>query len=117
MNGERGREFGFAPADEAPIPYLRRIADYYMRLGYGVPYEWAHYSDVPFRPLRKPLQESSVAIVTTAAPYQPGKGDQGPGAPYNAAAKFYTVYSGDTSVDHDLRIAHVAIDRQHTTAE
>ena len=28
-------------------------------------------------------------MVTTAAPYQTGKGDQGPGAPYNAAAKFY----------------------------
>ena len=56
-------------------------------------------------------------IITTAAPYQPGKGDQGPGAPYNAAAKFYTVYSGDTAKDHDLRISHVAIDRKHTTAE
>jgi hypothetical protein len=58
-----------------------------------------------------------VALITTAAPYQPGKGDQGPGAPYNAAAKFYTVYSGDTALDHDLRISHIAIDRAHTTAE
>ena len=41
----------------------------------------------------------------------------GPGAPYNAKAKFYAVYSGDTRIDHDLRISHVAIDRQHTTAE
>ena len=63
------------------------------------------------------MSESRVAIVTTAAPYQPGKGDQGPGAPYNAAAKFYEVYSGDTADDHDLRISHVAIDRAHTTAE
>jgi glycine/betaine/sarcosine/D-proline reductase family selenoprotein B len=55
--------------------------------------------------------------VTTAAPYQPDKGDQGPGAPYNAAAKFYQVYSGDTGRDHDLRISHVGIDRKHTTAE
>ena len=58
-----------------------------------------------------------IALITTAAPYQPDKGDQGPGAPYNAAAKFYAVYSGDTGADHDLRISHVAIDRQHTTAE
>jgi hypothetical protein len=55
--------------------------------------------------------------VTTAAPYQPDKGEQGSGAPYNAAAKFYRVYSGDTAADHDLRISHVAIDRRHTTAE
>jgi hypothetical protein len=58
-----------------------------------------------------------VALITTAAPYQPGKGDQGAGAPYNAGAKFFSVYSGDTSVDHDLRIAHVAIDRKHTSME
>jgi hypothetical protein len=67
--------------------------------------------------LGKPLSESRVAIVTTAAPYQPGKGDQGPGAPYNGAAKFFAVYSGDTAKAHDLRISHVAIDRKHTTAE
>jgi D-proline reductase (dithiol) PrdB len=42
---------------------------------------------------------------------------QGPGAPYNAAAKFYTVYSGETAGDPDLRISHVAIDRRHTTGE
>ena len=35
----------------------------------------------------------------------------------SAAAKFYKVYSGDTSVDHDLRISHIGYDRIHTTAE
>jgi D-proline reductase (dithiol) PrdB len=63
------------------------------------------------------LAECVVALITTAATYQPGKGDQGPRAPYNASAKFYTVYSGDTALDHDLRISHIAIDRKHTTAE
>jgi D-proline reductase (dithiol) PrdB len=67
--------------------------------------------------LGKPLSRSRVTIVTTAAPYHPDKGDQGPGAPYNAAAKFYAVYSGNTQEDHDLRISHIAIDRKHTTAE
>ena len=57
------------------------------------------------------------ALITTAAPYQPDEGEQGPGAPYNAAAKFYAVYSGDSAVDHDLRISHLATDRTHTTAE
>ena len=117
MASERGSKFGFAVEHDVPVPYLRRIHDYYAALGYGAPYEWAHYADVPFQPLKKPLSNSRVTIITTAAPYQPGRGDQGPGAAYNAAAKFYAVYSGDTGKNHDLRISHVAIDRKHTTAE
>ena len=112
---ERG--FGFAAEHDAPIPYLQRVRDYYQALGYGAPYRWAHYATVPFQPLLRPLADCRVALITTAAPYQPGKGDQGPGAAYNAAAKFYSVSSGDTAVDHDLRISHVAYDRAHTTAE
>lgn len=108
--------FGSAAADDVPISYLQRIRDYYAGLGYGAPYEWAHFADVPFQPLPKPLGQCRVALITTAAPYQPDKGEQGPGAPYNAAAKFYNVYSGATTRDHDLRISHVAIDRAHTTA-
>src|ERR1700682_937310 len=108
---------GFAPEHDAPIPYMKRIRDYYLALGYGEPYRWAHYAEAPVQPLERPLAECRVALITTAAPYQPGKGDQGPGAPYNAAAKFYTVYSGDTEKDHDLRISHIAIDRKHTYAE
>jgi hypothetical protein len=102
---------------DVPIAYIERTRSWYLALGYGNPYVWAHYDDVPFQPLKKPLARSRVALVTTAAPYQPDKGPQGPGAPYNAAAKFYSVYSGDTSVDHDLRIAHVAIDRKHASME
>jgi hypothetical protein len=116
MSGEN-QHHGFAAPHDAPIPYLRRIRDYYQALGYGAPYEWAHYREVPFHRLRKPLSQCRIGLVTTAAPFQPGKGDQRPGAPYNAAAKFFTVYAGDTHRDHDLRISHVAIDRQHTTAE
>jgi len=114
---ERPENFGFAPAHDEPIPYRQRLRDYYAALGYGAPYDWAHYAEVPFHRLHKPLGDCRLTLVTTAAPYQPDKGDQGPGAPYNAKAKFYTVYSGDTAQDHDLRISHIAIDRKHTTAE
>jgi D-proline reductase (dithiol) PrdB len=110
-------DFGFASPVDVPIPYMERTRTYYQALGYGAPYEWAHYAEVPFHRPEKPLADMRVAIITTAAPYQPGKGDQGPRAPYNAAAKFYTVYSGDSAADHDLRISHIAIDRAHTTAE
>jgi len=109
------RADAFEPPHDAPIAYLQRTRSYYQALGYGAPYEWAQQAEVPFHALAKPPRAARVGLVTTAAPYQPGKGDQGPGAPYNAAAKFYRVYSGDTASDPDLRISHVAIDRAHTT--
>jgi len=109
--------YALAHESDAPIAYMQRTRDWYLALGYGNPYVWAHFGDAPFQPLKKPLSRSCLALITTAAPYQPGKGDQGPGAALNAAAKFYDVYSGDTSLDHDMRIAHVGIDRKHTNME
>ena len=67
MKSERATRFGFASPEDVPIPYLARIREYYQALGYGAPYEWAHYIEVPFQPLRKPLAESCVTIITTAA--------------------------------------------------
>ena len=80
----------FAPDFDAPLEYMRRTRDYYLALGYDNPYRWAHYTDAPFTPLKKPLKDSTLVLITTAAPYQPDKGDQGPGAAYNAGAKFYS---------------------------
>ncbi len=116
MSAELDAALGFAPDHDAPIPYMRRTRDYYQALGYA-PYRWAHFDEVPFQPLAKPLAQSRVALVTTAAPHDPAKGDQGPGAAYNSAAKFYAVYSGDSAADHDLRISHIAYDRTHSRAE
>ena len=98
------------------MPYMERIRNYYQILGYGAPYEWAQHDDVPFASPQKPLSEMRIGIVTTAAPFQPGKGDQGPGAPYNGAPKFFQVYADAIDPFPDLRIAHIAIDRAHTTA-
>ncbi len=106
----------FAPDHNSPIAYMRRTRNYYSAIGYTTPYRWAHYVAAPFTPLPKSLPQCKVALITTAAPFQPDKGDQGPGAPYNGSAKFYSVYSGDTAHDHDLRISHIAYDRIHTTA-
>lgn len=116
MSAPADEQFGFAPDQDCPIPYMQRTRDYYAAIGYTTPYRWAHYVDAPFQPLKKPLAQSRVTIVTTAAPYDPAKGDQGPGAAYNGSAKFYKVYDGDTSGQHDLRISHIAYDRKHTSA-
>lgn len=104
----------FAPENDQPIRYIERTRSWYLALGYDNPYRWAHYLDVPFQVLNKPLSQSTLTLITTASPYDPTKGDQGPGAPYNARAKFYEVYSGETALDHDVRISHVSIDRKHT---
>jgi hypothetical protein len=109
-------QFSFAPDDDSPIPYMQRTRDYYAAIGYTTPYRWAHYVEAPFQPLKKPLAQSRVTIITTAAPFDPAKGDQGPGAAYNGGAKFYQVYDGNTSEPHDLRISHIGYDRKHTTA-
>jgi len=101
---------------DVPIPYIQRTRDYYQLLGFA-PYRWAHFVDVPFTPLAKSLDRARVALITTAAPFQPGAGDQGPGASYNAAAKFYKVYSISTESEPDLRISHIGYDRLHTHAK
>jgi hypothetical protein len=103
--------------DDLPIQYIERTTSYYLALGYGNPYRWAHNDDVPFTPLARPLASTRLALVTTAAPVRPEAGDQGPGAPYNAAAKFYQVYSLPIEPPPDLRISHLGYDRVHTTAE
>jgi hypothetical protein len=117
MSVEVDRSFGFAPDCDAPVPYMQRTREYYAAIGYATPYRWAHYVEAPFRPLAKPLAQARLTIVTTAAPFDPAKGDQGPRATYNAAAKFFQVYDGDTTRPHDLRISHIAYDRAHTSAE
>jgi hypothetical protein len=92
MDQDLDSMFGFAPDYDSPVPYMQRTRDYYKAIGYTTPYRWAHYLQAPFTKLNKPLSQSNIAIVTTAAPYQPEKGDQGPGAAYNGSAKFYKVY-------------------------
>jgi D-proline reductase (dithiol) PrdB len=105
----------FAADHDVPIPYMQRTRDYYQALGFAA-YRWAHFAEVPFAPLTSPLAQSRVALITTAAPYQPGGGDQGPGAKYNAAAKFYKVYSDSSDVMPDVRISHVGYDRTNYDA-
>ena len=103
----------FAPEWDQPIRYIARTHQWYGTLGYGNPYRYAQYATVPFSRLARPLAQSRVALLTTAAPYRAECGDQSVRSPYNAAAKFFKVYTGDTARDHDLRISHVGIDRAH----
>lgn len=110
-------ELVFAPELDQPVRYIERTRSYYLGLGYGNPYVWAHYIDVPFTPLKKPLNQSVLGLITTAVPFDSAKGNQGPGASYNAAAKFYQPYQMRIDAEIDLRIAHVGIDRKNANME
>jgi hypothetical protein len=102
---------------DLPIRYIDRSRAYYLALGYDNPYRWAHSRDVPFTTLSKPVTRSRVGLITTAAPFKPDAGNQGPWAPYNASAKFTEVYTMPIDSPPDLRIAHLGYDRKHTSAE
>ena len=54
--------------DETPIGYMERTRRYYRALGYANDYVWAHFADVPFTTLAKPLAELRIGLVTTAGP-------------------------------------------------
>ncbi|MBI4081064.1 MAG: hypothetical protein HY423_00495 [Candidatus Lambdaproteobacteria bacterium] len=48
------------------VRYIDKTREYYRGLGYTRSYQWAHYEGAPFTPLRKPLAECRVALVSTA---------------------------------------------------
>jgi D-proline reductase (dithiol) PrdB len=50
------------------VDYMQRSRDYYEAQGYTRPYQWASFESVPFTPLRRPLSESTVTLITTAMP-------------------------------------------------
>jgi D-proline reductase (dithiol) PrdB len=49
------------------IHYIERTHEYYRNLGYEKTYNYAHNVGIPFTPLKKPLSESHVTLVTTAS--------------------------------------------------
>ena len=98
------------------IEYIARSRAYYSAQGYA-PYDWAVHSTTPFTTPNQPLAHSRVVLISTAAPVQPTCGDQGPGAAYNAQAKFFTVYTRPIDPVPDLRISHIGYDRIHCKAD
>ena len=48
------------------VRYIDKTRDYYQGEGYATPYRWAHFDDVPFTPLARPLAECRVGLVTTS---------------------------------------------------
>ena len=113
---EPANEPTFAAAHDVPIAYMQRTREYYAALGYGEPYRWAHFAEVPFHRWpsrwRRAAWRSSPPRRRTGPKRRPGarravqRGRQ-------VLQRLLRRQRGDP----DLRISHVAIDRAHTTAE
>src|SRR3546814_12737350 len=106
MTSPQDEEFGFAPDYDAPIPYMKRTRDSYVTLDFGPPYRWAHYLEVPFTPLQKPLSQSRVGSVTTAAPYDPENVAHGPGPAYTSAPTVFQAHAAPPHHDHTFPPPH-----------
>ena len=50
-----------------PVPYMERSRLYYEAQGFTRAYTWAQFDDAPFSPMPKPLAESRLVLITTAA--------------------------------------------------
>ena len=48
------------------VSYIDKSREYYAAQGYERPYRWAHFDDVPFARLPRPLSDLRVGIVTTS---------------------------------------------------
>ncbi len=64
-----------AMTNNEPVGYMERTRLYYRALGYEQDYVWAHYADVPFARLAKPLADCRIALLTTASPLTAVRGD------------------------------------------
>ena len=49
------------------VHYIEKTHEYYRNQGYEKTYNYAHNVEIPFSPLKKPLSESRVTLVTTAS--------------------------------------------------
>ena len=50
------------------ISYIDRTRELYLAQGYGNPYQWAYFDEVPFTPLPGALSDCRLTLITTASP-------------------------------------------------
>ncbi len=74
------------------VRYIDKTSAYYLSKGYPRAYQWAHFEDVPFARLSKPLSESRVVLVSTSEIAERGsqepeaEGHQSAGGVYSIAS-------------------------------
>ena len=94
------------------VRYIDKTRDYYQSQGYTTDYQWAQFDDVPFEPLRKPLDQSRAAIVTTSDLAVSADGQKGSQATRMGVGEVYPIAS-DTPVEQ-LYSAQEHFDRYAT---
>ena len=87
-------------AMEDSVQYVERSRNYYAAQGYSEPYHWAHYDDVPFHALGKPLAESIVTVITTAMPDASYRGRRRRVAVGDLRRPPEHLWTGDLAWDH-----------------
>jgi len=90
---------------DEPIRYMERTRDYYRALGYSNDYVWAHFEEVPFARLGKPLAKARIGLVTTAGP---------PGGYPRDAKGWRHPWSGPTTEQPAKLATDMAWDREST---
>ena len=58
-----------------PIGYMERTRRYYEAQGFEKAYAWAHFDDIPFTRLTKPVADSTLVLITTMALYDRNASD------------------------------------------
>ena len=95
------------------VRYIDKTREYYAGEGYAKPYQWAHFEDIPFTPLPRPLGGCRLGLVTTsemAILGEPGVWDEDDPA--------RDVYALPTSTPADrLYTRKEAFDRYETTLD
>jgi len=89
------------PAGVYDPPYMERTRAWYEAQGYERAYRWAHFDDVPFAHLAKPLSDCRVALVTTGSEIGPDGGPVLPKRVYRhaVASPPERLYSDDLGWD------------------
>ncbi|MCX7142586.1 MAG: hypothetical protein NT123_16270 [Proteobacteria bacterium] len=95
------------------VRYIERVREYYLPQ-YKNPYKWAHFEDVPFAPLKKPLAESRVVLISTSEITERGAEREG-GDDRQSGGGVYTI-DADVPVEQLYSPTH-SYDKYATTLE
>ncbi|HJP52860.1 MAG: hypothetical protein QGH99_02570 [Pseudomonadales bacterium] len=96
------------------VRYIDKTREYYLSQGYDKPYKWAHFEDIPFTELTKPLDQCRATIVSTSSiTYRQEEASDAPHATLTDS-----VYSIDTDVPKDRLFTDIGhFDSHETTLE